>query len=62
MPVLDCIKAGNANGVGLLIGSNLNECRMTALMNGGMKKGIRNYWMFAGGNIGDRKTKKEAIQ
>lgn len=62
MPVLDCIKAGNANGVGLLIGSNLNECRMTALMNGGMKKGIRNYWMFAGGNIGDRKTKKEAIK
>lgn len=62
MSVLDCIKAGNAKGINLLIGTNLNECRMTALMNGGMKKGIRNYWMMAGGNIGNRKQKKEAIK
>jgi para-nitrobenzyl esterase len=48
--------------VDLLIGSNLNEVRMTAMMNGGPKKGVRNYWMLAAGNVGDRRQKKRIIE
>lgn len=53
--ILNGIATGISKDVDLLIGTNRDEIRLNALMNGGKKLGSLLYWYLSKGNIGNKR-------